>query len=366
MAKFIPVSEPLFSGNEVKYVTESVKSTWVRTGKFLDKFENKFAKFCQTNYASSTSSGTTALHLLFLAMGIKENDEVIVPDMTYVASANAAVYVGAKPVFVDVDKDTWTISPEKIEEKITKKTKLIEVVHLYGHPADMDKINKIAKKHNIAVIEDACQAHGALYKGKKVGSLSNAACFSFSGAKIITTGEGGMITTNDKKLYQKIVDINNDFMDSKKKFYHTDIGYNFRLTNLQAALGLAQIENIDRLINKKIEHARIYNAHLKNLEVLQLPVEKSWAKNVYWLYSVLLKKTYLRDKMMEYLLGKGIETRPFFTPMHKLPMYKQKGKFPNSNYLANNGLSFPSGTGLTKKEIEYVCSEVKKFVKKYG
>lgn len=366
MKKIIPVSGPIFFGNEIKYVTESVKSTWVRSGRYVDQFEKEFAKFCNVSYASSTSNGTSALHLLFLALNLKQDDEVIVPDMTYVASANAAVYVGAKPVFVDVDKDTWTISPEKIEEKITKKTKLIEAVHLYGHPADMGSINKIAKKHKITVIEDACQAHGALYKNNKVGSLSKAACFSFSGAKIITTGEGGMITTNDRNLHKRITDINNDFMDKDRKFFHTDVGYNFRLTNLQAALGLAQLENIDKLISKKIEHAKIYSQLLKNQEILQLPAEKPWAKNVFWLYSVVLKKTNLRNKMMEYLINDGIETRPFFVPMHRLPMYKQKGNFPNSDYLAANGLSFPSGVGLKKEEIEYICTRVKKFIKKYG
>jgi perosamine synthetase len=366
MKKIIHVSEPNFSGNEVKYVTEAVKSTWVRTGKYIDTFEKEFAKFCNVPYAIATSNGTTALHLLFLALNLKKGDEVIVPDMSYVASANAVSYVGAKPVFADVDKDTWTISPEKIEKKITKNTKAIEVVHLYGHPAEMDEINKIAKKHGIVVVEDACQAHGALYKGKKVGSLAKAACFSFSGAKIITTGEGGMITTKSKQLFNRIDDINNDFMDKNKKFFHTEIGYNFRLTNLQAALGLAQFENIDKFLDAKIKNAKIYNSLLKDQDILQLPVEKPWAKNIYWLYSVVLKKNGLRDRMMRYMSDAGIETRPFFTPMHDLPMYKQKGDFAVSDYLAKNGLSFPSGTGLKESQIEYICKEIIKFIRIYA
>lgn len=361
--KRIPVSQPLFFGNEINYVTESVKSTWVRSGKYLDLFEKEFAKFCNVSHATSTSSGTTALHLLMLALNIKKGDEVIVPDLTYVASANAVSYSGAKPVFVDVDRDIWAISPEKIEEKITKKTKAIMVVHLYGHSADMDRINNIAHKYRIPVIEDACQAHGALYKGKKVGSLSKVACFSFSGAKIITTGEGGMIITNDKKLIQRAKNINNDFMSNDRKFFHSDIGYNYRLTNLQAALGLAQLENINTLLDMKIKNAGIYTSLLKDESLIQLPPQKPWAKNVFWLYSVVLNKKNLRNKMMNYLDGKGIETRPFFVPMHKLPMYKQAGDFSNTNYLSENGLSFPSGVGIKQNEIEYICLEIKKFVK---
>lgn len=361
--KRIPVSQPLFFGNEINYVTESVKSTWVRSGKYLELFENKFAKFCNVSYATSTSSGTTALHLLMLAMGIKSGDEVIVPDLTYVASANSVSYVGAKPIFVDVDRDIWAISPEKIEARITKKTKAIMVVHLYGHPADMDAINKIAHKYKIPVIEDACQAHGALYKGKKVGSLSKAACFSFSGAKIITTGEGGMIVSNDKKIIQRAININDDFMNNNRKFFHSDIGYNYRLTNLQAGLGLAQLENINTLLNMKIKNASIYTSLLKDQSLIQLPPQKPWAKNVFWLYSIVLKKNNLRNKMMIYMDSKGIETRPFFVPMHKLPMYKQPGEFNNSDYLSKNGLSFPSGVGIKQNEIEYICSEIKKFIK---
>lgn len=362
--KKIPVSQPFFFGNEIEYVTESVKSTWVRSGKYLDLFEKKFAKFCDTSYASAASSGTTALHLLLLSLNIKKDDEVIVPDLTYVATANTVTYNGAKPIFVDVERDIWAISPEKIEENITKKTKAIVVVHLYGHPAEMDSINNIAYKYKIPVIEDACQAHGALYKDKKVGSLSKAACFSFSGAKLITTGEGGMITTSDKNLIQRVIEINNDFMSKKRKFYHSDIGYNYRLTNLQAALGLAQLENINKLLDMKIKNAGIYTSLLKDESIIQLPLQKTWAKNVFWLYSVVLKKKRLRNKLMSYLDGKGIETRPFFVPIHRLPMYKQTGNFSNTDYLSENGLSLPSGANLKQSEIEYICSEVKKFIKK--
>lgn len=364
--KQIPVSQPLFLGNEEKYVLDCIKSTWVSSGKYVDLFEKKFAKYCNVLYASTTSSGTTALHLLFLALKLKKGDEVIIPDLTYVSTTNAVYYTGAKPIFVDVDKDIWAIDPRKIEEKITKNTKAIVVVHLYGHPADMDSINSIAKKYKIAVIEDACQAHGASYKGKAVGSLGKAGCFSFSGAKIITTGEGGMIVSNDKDLIENVKSMKSNFTSKKKNFSHSNIGYTYRLTNLQAALGLAQLEKINLMEGIKIKNAKIYRDLLKDEKIIQLPPQKDWAKNVFWLYSIVLKKTGLRDKLIAYLKDKGIETRPFFVPMHKLPMYKQKGRFPNTEYLSRNGISFPSGLTLAVKDIEYICSGVKKFLKNHA
>ena len=360
----IPVADPIFNGNEIKYLSDCIKTSWVSSGKFVTRFEENFANFCNTKYASATSNGTTALHLLLVALGIKPGDEVLVPDLTYVSSANAVSYTGAKPVFVDVDREIWAIDPEKIEQKITKKTKAILVVHLYGHPADMDKINSIAKKHKLIVIEDACQVHGALYKGKKAGSLSKAACFSFSGAKIITTGEGGMIVTSDRTLSKRINEIKSNFTSRKKNFYHSDIGYNYRMTNLQGAVGVAQLEKIESKIKTKIKNAKLYTKLLKDTDLLQLPVEKPWAKNTYWLYSVVLKKSGLRNKLAEHLKSKGIETRPFFVPMHKLPMYKEKEKFENSEFLAANGISFPSGLSLNPEQIEYICTEIKRFIKK--
>jgi perosamine synthetase len=361
----IPLAPPLFIGNEEKYVVESVRSTWVRSGKFLDEFEKKFAKFCDVSYSTATSNGTTALHLLLMGLGIGKGDEVIVPDLSYVATANAVSYTLAKPVFVDVDREIWGISPDKIGQKITKNTKAIIVVHLFGHPVDMDSINKIARKYRLAVLEDVCQAHGATYKGKKVGSLSKGACFSFSGPKIITTGEGGMVVSNDKKIIERIVKINTDFMSKKRKYMHTDIGYNYRLTNLQAALGLAQLEHVDEFISRKIRNAALYSKFLEKEALLQLPPKKVWAKNVYWLYSIVLKKSGLRDKLMLHLRGQGVDTRPFFFPLHRLPMYKEKGKYPNSDYLAENGLSLPSGAGIKASEIKFVCDNISKFLKKY-
>lgn len=364
--KKIFLSQPVFNGNELKYVSDCISSTWVRNGKYLGLFESKFANFCDSKYATSTSSGTSALHLLMLALDISKGDEVIVPDISYVASTNVVAYVGAKPVIVDVDKDTWTIDPKKVEERITKKTKAIIVVHLFGYPADMDAINSIAKKYKLLVVEDACQSHGATYKGKKTGSLANAGCFSFSGAKTITTGEGGMIVSNNKKLIDYALQINNDFMKNERKFYHSGIGYNFRMTNLQAALGLAQLEQIKSFLNIKRNNAKIYKSLLKDNPYIQLPAEKDWVDSSYWLYSIVLKKKNIRNKLMRFLDGNNIETRPFFTPMHELPMYKSKGDFIVSNFISQNGICLPSAITLKKNDIEFICELINKFVKKNG
>ncbi|MBI5122700.1 DegT/DnrJ/EryC1/StrS family aminotransferase [Candidatus Roizmanbacteria bacterium] len=360
--KKIFVSEPLFEGNELKYLKECIKTSWISSGKYIKQFENNFSKFCDVKYAITTSNGTNALDTALLALGIKEGDEVIVPDLTYVSTANTVVHVGAKPVFVDVDKDTWTIDPEKIEQKITKKTKAIIVVHLFGHPADMDAINKIAKKHNLFVIEDACQAHGSLYKGKKIGSLGDIACFSFSGAKVITTGEGGMVVSKNKKLIDKAYDIKTNYTSKKHKFYHTQVGHNFRFTNLQAAVGVAQLERIDQLIEMKITNAKYYIKQLKELETfIQLPDEKIWAKNTYWLFSIVIKRPNFRDKLINYLADNSIETRPFFVPMNELPMFNDADKYSTAKYLSENGICLPSGVTLKKKEIEFIVTKIKNF-----
>lgn len=363
--KKIPIAQPVIIGNELKYVRDCVRSTWISHGKYIDEFEKGFAKFCETKYATTVVNGTAALHLLLAAMEIGKGDEVIMPSLTFVATANAASYLGAKPVFVDVEYDTWNIDPTKIEKKITTKTKAIIAVHLYGHPADIDPINALGEKYGIPVLEDACEAHGALYKRKKVGSLSKAAIFSFYGNKIITTGEGGIITSNNKKLIERAIYLKSHAMNKKRKYYHKEIGYNYRMTNLQAAIGLAQLENISKLIATKRKNARTYNMHLERIDGILLPSEKEWAESVFWMYSIILKKLRLKDKLARYLSEKGIETRPFFEPMHKLPMYKTKESLRNTEFLSTNGISLPSGVLLTSDQIYYISQEIKKFAKKY-
>ncbi len=361
--QFIPVYEPVLSGKEKGYVLDCLNTNWISSlGKYINKFEDEFSKFCQAKYGVATSNGTTALQLALLVLGIGSGDEVIVPDLTFVASANAVTYTGAKPVFVDVDEKSWTLSPDKIKEKINHKTKAIMAVHLYGHPADMDPIIKLCRQYKLFLIEDAAEAHGALYQKKKVGSLSDIGCFSFYGNKIITTGEGGMLVTSNSRLAQKARFLRDHGMSRKRRYWHTAVGYNFRMTNIQAAIGLAQLENIERTIFLKRRIADFYSKYLKGDMGLTLPPEASWARNVYWMYSVLVNLDFgcSRDDLMVELKKRGIDTRPFFYPLHKLPPYKNcPGKYPVADKLSRRGINLPSSPVLNEKEIRYICGIIK-------
>jgi perosamine synthetase len=362
MNKFIPISEPSITEKEIEYVTDAVRSGWVSSlGRYVKEFEKIFAEYIGTKYALATSNGTAALHLIMVSLGIKEGDEVIIPDLTFIATANAVAYTSAKPVFVDIDPETFCIEPESIMKAITAKTKAIIPVHLYGHPADMDKINEIAKEYGLLVIEDAAEAHGAEYKGRKVGSLGNHGVFSLYGNKIITTGEGGMITTDDEKVYEKTKFLRDHAMSVEKRYWHTEIGYNYRITNIQAALGLAQMERIEELIKKKILIFKWYKELLGNVEGLQLNAQKEQAKNVYWMVCLILAKniSISRDELMLKLKEKGIDTRPFFYPASQFPMYKCFNRNPTAYEISKRGLNLPSGVNLTIKEIEYICKMIK-------
>lgn len=384
---FIPVAQPDLSGNEKKYLLNCLSSSWISSkGKFINNFEESFAKFIGSKFAISTSNGTTALHLAVAALGIGKGDEVIVPDLTFIASANVVSYTGAKPVLVDVDRQTWNIDPDKIEQSISKRTKAILVVHLYGYPANMNKTIPLAKKHNLFVIEDAAEAHGAEIrmrlrhlgggrmdsrpKGggiwRKVGSIGDVGCFSFYGNKIITTGEGGIVVTNNRKLAEKIRILRDHGQTPTRRYYHEVIGFNYRMTNLQAAIGCAQLERIEEFIERKRKIARLYNSHLKNIPGITLPPGTPWAKSVYWLYSILINKPYPkgRDQLIELLLKENIESRPFFYPLHQLPPYKQKGNFPNANFLSKSGISLPSSCTLTDEEIEKIAGIIKRLEKR--
>lgn len=353
----IPVSEPCLRGKELEYVTDCINTNWISSiGKYVTQFEEMFACFCGTTYAAATSSGTTALHLALEALSIGEGDEVIIPDLTFVASANAVLYCGAKPIFVDVDGNTWNIAPAKIEERITERTKAIMVVHLYGHPCDMDAIMKIAQRHNLKVVEDAAEAHGAEYKKKRVGSFGDAGVFSFYGNKIITTGEGGMITTSDAELVEKIRFLRDHAMSKKRRYWHDILGYNYRLTNIQAAIGVAQMEQIDDFIEIKRRNAALYNSLLGGMNGITLPPEADGCKNVYWMYSVLIEDDFglSRDKVMVRLKEKGVDTRPFFYPLHRMPIYKRDGVYPVVEELSRKGINLPSATTLKENDIHTV------------
>lgn len=368
MTKFITVSEPSITEKEVEYVLKSVKSGWVSSlGEFINEFEKRFAEYIDTKYALTTSNGTTALHLTLVSFGIKEGDEVIIPDLTFVATANAVAYTGAKPVFADVDPEIWCIDPEDVKKKITSKTKAIIPVHLYGHPADMDPIMEIAQEYSLYVIEDAAEAHGAEYNGKKVGSLGICGVFSFYGNKIITTGEGGMITTNDEKLYEKAKFLRDHAMSKEKRYWHTEIGFNYRITNIQSALGVAQLERIGELIEKKRQIFNWYREFLQNVEGIRLNLEKEWAKNVFWMVCLVLDKDFgiTRDELMVELKKKGIDTRPFFYPISQMPMYQGSGNYSNpiTKNLSEKGMNLPSGVNLNKGDVEWICETIKTILK---
>ena len=356
--QFIPVAETVLDGNEKKYVLDCLETGWISgSGKYVDNFEWQFAAFCGVEHAVAVASGTAGLHLALLALGVGPGDEVIVPDLTYVASANAVTYCGAKPVLADVDSANWTLDPEDVARKISPATKAVMPVHLYGHPADIDPILELARAHNLYVIEDAAEAHGAEYKGRRVGSLSDIGVFSFFGNKIITTGEGGMLTTDDEKLAEKIRLLKGQGMDPARRYWFPIVGYNYRMTNIQAAIGLAQLERIDWFIEKKREVAALYDEALRSLPV-STPHEADWARSVYWLYSVCLPEEFDRDKVMAQLLEQGIETRPFFHPMHHLPPYYQRdgdSTLPITTSLAARGINLPSSALLSEEDISFIA-----------
>lgn len=359
----IPLARPYLSGNELKYVKECIKSGWISSlGDFVVGFEDKFSDFCASRYGISTCNGTAALHLALKVLGIGKNEEVIVPDLTFVATANAVYYTGAKPVFIDSETTTWNIDPLQIEEKINSKTKAIIAVYLYGHPAQMDIILNIARRHNLYVIEDASEAHGALYKNRKIGGIGDLSVFSFYGNKIITTGEGGMVVTNNKRFSERARFLRDHAMSKNKRYFHPEIGFNYRMTNTQAAIGLAQLEKIDYIIEKKIEIAQIYNSLLKEVEEITLPPQEKWAKNVYWMYSILINSG-KRDNLINRLRYYGVETRPFFIPMHRLPPYRLKEDYSVSDRLSKSGINLPCFIGIKKREIKYICDRIKSILR---
>ncbi len=350
--RMIPVAEPVLGEKELMYVTDCIRSGWISSiGKYVNEFEEKFSKYCGSKYGVAVANGTVALHLALVALGVGKGDEVIIPDLTFVATANAVSYTGAKPVFIDIDKETWCIDVNQIKGKISKRTKAIIPVHLYGHPCDMDPIMEIAEGHGLRVIEDAAEAHGAEYKGKKVGSIGHVGCFSFYGNKIITTGEGGMCVTDDKELGERIQFLKDHGMSKKKRYWHDEVAFNYRMTNIQAAIGLAQLEKIDKFIELKRKNAFLYNELLMGTPAIVLPVEKEWAKNVYWMYSILVEN---RDEVMEKLKENAVDSRPFFYPMHVLPPYKLDGSFPVSEHISEKGLNLPSSVKLKEDEIKKV------------
>jgi len=372
----IPLYKPYFNKEELKLVARCIKTGWVSSaGKNILIFEDKFKKYIGTKYASATSSGTSALHLALLALGIGKGDEVILPALTHIATANAVIYTSAKPIFIDSEPFTYNIDPTKIEEKITKRTKAIIVVHLYGHPANLEPILKLAKKYNFYVIEDGAQALGAEYlmtmqnakckmqNWKKVGSSGNIGVFSFNGNKIITTGSGGMVVTNNKKLAKKMKLLAREGKISGRKYLYSIVGYNYRMNNISASLGISQLRKINKIIEKKREIAKFYNLFLKNIDGISLPPQTPSAKSTFWLYCLSIDKKFpiSRNQLIEKLASVGIESRPFWTPVHLQRPYSKKDteKFPVAEKLAARGICLPSSPSLIKKEIKKVVNIIK-------
>lgn len=364
----IPVCTPFIGEKEREYVLDCIDTNWISSqGKYVEKFEEGFSSYCGCEYGVSTTNGTTALHLALASLGIKNGDEVIVPTFTIASCIFSILYTGAKPVLVDSDPETWTIDVNQIEDKITKNTKAIMPVHIYGHPCDMDPIMDLAEDNDLYIVEDAAEAHGAEYKGKKCGGIGDIGCFSFYANKIITTGEGGMVVTNDEKIAEKARSLKDLAFSKERRFLHDNIGFNYRMTNIQAAIGLAQLEKIDELVEMRRNNAKIYNKYLKKVKGLKLPIEKSWAKNVYWMYSILVENDYYvtRDKLIMNLGEKRIQTRTFFIPMHKQPIFhnkifSRKEYFPISENISEKGMYLPSSSNQKLDEIKLICKIIER------
>jgi perosamine synthetase len=356
----IPVYQPSLVGNEKKYVNECLDTTWISSkGKFVSQFENSFSDYLKVSGATSVSNGTVALHLALEALGIGRGDEVIVPTLTYIASVNAIAMVGAVPVFIDSDEGSWNIDYKQIAEKITSKTKAVMVVHLYGLPCEMDAIVDICRANNLYLIEDAAEAFGSKYNDRYVGSFGDISTFSFFGNKTLTTGEGGMVVSNDAGLIERAAYLKSQAVSNIREYWHDEIGYNYRMTNICAAIGLAQLEKADTVILKKRELAIWYKAELSELPIL-FQEDKKDIFNSFWMVSILLENEEVRDRVRESLKTNGIETRPLFYPAHTMPAFKSEMLFPVAESLSKRGMNLPSYPELSRSDIIFICSEIKK------
>ncbi|MEC7276618.1 MAG: aminotransferase class I/II-fold pyridoxal phosphate-dependent enzyme [Bdellovibrionota bacterium] len=348
----VPVAAPLLKGNEFKYLTDAFLSSWISsTGKYITDFENNFSSFIGTQYGAAVSNGTAALHLGLLALDIGPGDEVIVPDFTFAATINSVLHAGATPVIVDVEEDSWCIDPQKIKEAITEKTKAIICVHIFGQPCDMDSITKLCEDRNLYLIEDCAQAHGAEYNGKKVGSFGDVSCFSFFGNKIITTGEGGICLTQKKSIYDKITILRDHGMTKEKRYWHDVVGYNYRMTNLQASIGVAQLEKIHSILENRSKIEEKYREIFSKVPDLKSQkVDIKNTKKVTWLVCATTENREARDAVIASISKIGIDSRPFFYALSSMPLYKEYIHSNEvSNKISNIGLSFPTITGLDEE-----------------
>jgi perosamine synthetase len=363
--RIIPVCEPTLNGNEAEYVLDCIESNWISSaGKYIPRFEETFAEACGTRYGVACFNGTVALHLALATLGIGSGDEVILPTFTMIATINAVTYTGATPVLVDSEPITWNMDLNQVADKITSRTRVVMPVHTYGHPVDMDPLLELAERHGLYIIEDAAEAHGAEYKGRRAGSLGHAGCFSFYANKVITTGEGGMITTDDPDIAQLASHLRDHAFSDERHFWHKYLGFNYRMTNLQAAVGLAQMEQMESFVRARRANAARYTAALQSIPGIVTPPEADWAKSVFWMYSILVEDEFgmTRDQLRAYLAEHGIETRTFFIPMHLQPIYYQAfqgQRYPISEMLCQRGFYLPSASSLTPREIDYITEMVR-------
>jgi len=362
--QFIPVYQPMLAGKEQQYVAECMETTWISSkGKYVSRFENDFSRYLGIGYSTAVSNGTAALHLALHTLGIGPGDEVLVPTLTYIASVNSIAYVGAKPVFIDSEPDTWNIDSALIEQKITPRTKAVMAVHLYGSVCAMEPLQLLCRKHNLLLIEDVAEAFGSQYRGRYAGSFGDIATFSFFGNKTLTTGEGGMVASNDQSIIKRAAYLKSQAVSEVREYWHDEIGFNFRMTNLCAAIGVAQLEYADDILQKKRDIASWYQADLEGTSIeFQADIEDT--VNSYWMVSVLAKDENQRDLIRKNLKNNGIETRPLFHPAHTMPTFKTEESYPVAEQLSCRGLNLPSYPTLLRDQVAYISSKIIEVVNK--
>lgn len=366
--QFLPVSQPFLDGNEEAYLLDAVRSGWVSSlGPYIDRLEAQFSAYIGTRYALTASNGTTGLHLALASLGIGPGDEVVVADLSFIASANAIRYTGATPVFADIDPDTLCMDPDSVRALLTKRTKAVMPVHLYGHPADMDPILAIAAEHGLKVIEDAAESHGATYKGRRVGTFGDIAMFSLYGNKIITSGEGGLLTTNDPAIHARAKFLRDQAMSSERRYWHAEVGFNYRMTNLQAALGLAQLEQVDKFLRLRAQVLQWYREGLQSDSGLRLNYQAPWAQLAVWMVCLEVDgfNDALRAQFMKLMRQQGVDSRPYFYPMSSMPMY-QGVTPPVTARKSAMGLNLPTYPGLSQADVQRVCDCVKSTLRQLG
>lgn len=359
----IPVYAPSLDGNERIYVDQCLESTWISSkGKFVERFEQEFARYVGAAHATTVANGTVALHLAMAALGIGAGDEVIVPTLTYIASVNTIAQTGATPVFADSLESTWQVDPEAIRQAITPRTRAVLVVHLYGHPCDMAPISALCAESGLLLIEDCAEAFGSRYHGQHVGTFGDVATFSFFGNKTITTGEGGMVISRDEALHQRCAKLKNQGVVDYRQYWHDEVAYNYRMTNICAAIGVAQLERAQEIIRKK---QAIADWYVESLEKVPVTLNRAVGDvfHSYWMNCMLVPDASARDDLREHLAGAGIETRPVFYPVHKLPMYSSPGKFPRAEVIGSRGINLPSGPSLKREQVTQIGEEISRFFK---